>query len=81
MITRRWRKAGRWAVLGALVLGAAVVPSVAQADSPVLPGNEGDIGVYTNGLNHTMEIGDPVYNNVAEVAERDSTVRWLHEVV
>ncbi|GAA1022311.1 carbohydrate-binding protein [Acrocarpospora pleiomorpha] len=46
------------------------LPSAAHAASPVLPGNESDVGVYTNGQNHVMEIGDPVYTNVPEVAER-----------
>ncbi|MFF0370016.1 Ig-like domain-containing protein [Micromonospora sp. NPDC005087] len=60
-----------WAALGALVLGGAVgVPSPAHAASPILPGNEGDVGVYTNGQNHAMEIGDPTYSNVGDVANQ-----------
>ncbi|MFC0527482.1 discoidin domain-containing protein [Phytohabitans kaempferiae] len=70
MIIRRVRRAPTWAALAALVVGGAVVsvPSPAHAASPILPGNEGDVGVYTNGQNHVMEIGDPTYTNVAEVA-------------
>lgn len=69
MVTRRVRRGPTWAALVALVVGGVVgLPSGARAASPVLPGNEGDVGVYTNGLNHTMEIGDPVYSNVGDVA-------------
>ena len=52
--------------------GGAVVglPSAAHAAGPVLPGNEGDVGVYTDGQSHVMEIGDPAYTNVAEVADQ-----------
>ncbi|MET8353131.1 Ig-like domain-containing protein [Micromonospora sp. NPDC005206] len=65
------RRVPLWAALGALVLGGAVgVPSPAHAASPVLPGNEGDVGVYTNGQNHAMEIGDPTYSNVGDVANQ-----------
>lgn len=65
----RVRKAPLWAVLTALVLGgAAGVP--AHADGHVLPGNEGDVGVYTDGRSHAMDIGDPVYSNVDEVERK-----------
>ncbi|SBT42841.1 PxKF domain-containing protein [Micromonospora narathiwatensis] len=68
-MSRRVRRTPLWAALAALVAGGVVgLPSAAHAAGPVLPGNEGDVGVYTNGQNHVMEIGDPVYNNVAEVA-------------
>jgi hypothetical protein len=67
----RARRPSLWAALTALVVGAVVgVPSPARAASPILPGNEGDVGVYTDGQQHVMEIGDPSYTNVAEVAER-----------
>ncbi|GAB3531243.1 Ig-like domain-containing protein [Phytohabitans suffuscus] len=46
------------------------MPSPAHADSPILPGNEADVGLYTNGLNHVMEIGDPTYSNTGDVASR-----------
>ncbi|SIM61670.1 Ig-like domain (group 4) [Micromonospora cremea] len=71
MIHRRVRRVPLWAALAALVVGGAVgVPSPAHADSPVLPGNEGDVGVYTNGQSHAMEIGDPAYSNVGDVANQ-----------
>ncbi|MFE9201261.1 PxKF domain-containing protein [Micromonospora sp. NPDC007230] len=68
-MSRRVRRTPLWAALAALVVGGVVgLPSPAHAAGPILPGNEGDVGVYTNGQSHVMEIGDPVYNNVAEVA-------------
>ncbi|MBE1489390.1 Ig-like domain-containing protein [Plantactinospora soyae] len=71
MSIRRVRRASTWAALAALVAGGVVgLPSPAHAASPVLPGNEGDVGVYTDGQSHVMEIGDPAYGNVAEVAEQ-----------
>ncbi|MDQ7904051.1 discoidin domain-containing protein [Phytohabitans sp. ZYX-F-186] len=71
MSRRRVRRAPVWVALTALVVGGAVgVPSPARADSPVLPGNEGDVGVYTDGLHHVMEIGDPTYSNTGDVANQ-----------
>ena len=71
MSRRRARRGPVWAALTALVVGGAVgVPSPAHAASPILPGNEGDVGLYTNGLNHVMEIGDPTYNNVGDVVNQ-----------
>ncbi len=70
MSRRRVRRAPLWAALAALVVGGVGVPSPAHAASPVLPGNEGDVGVYTNGQSHVMEIGDPVYSNVGDVANQ-----------
>ena len=35
-----------------------------------LPGNESDVGVYTNGQTDTMDIGDPTYTNLAEVEQK-----------
>ncbi|WP_246567696.1 Ig-like domain-containing protein [Polymorphospora rubra] len=65
------RRAPLWVALAALVVtGGVGVPSPAHAASPVLPGNEGDVGVYTNGQNHVMEIGDPTYTNAGDVADR-----------
>lgn len=75
MITSRISRAPIWAAFAALLTGGLVaggtvgLPSAASAAGPVLPGNEGDVGVYTSGQEHAMEIGDPVYTNVAEVAE------------
>lgn len=69
MITRRLGRASACTALAALVLGGVVgLPSAAHAAGPILPGNEGDVGVYTNGQSHVMEIGDPVYSNVGNVA-------------
>lgn len=68
---RRVRELPLWAALAALVAGGAVgVPSTAHADGHVLPGNEGDVGVHTDGRAHAMEIGDPTYTNLAEVAAK-----------
>lgn len=50
----------------ALVAGMVTIPA-AHADSHVLPGNESDIGVYTDGTSDVMDIGDPVYTNLAQV--------------
>jgi hypothetical protein len=56
----------------AVVQGGLVAMSAptAHADGHVLPGNEGDVGVYTNGESHVMEIGEPVYGNTGNVAEQ-----------
>jgi hypothetical protein len=71
MTRTRVRKAPIWTAVAALaVAGAVGLPSAAHADSPVLPGNEGDVGVYTNGQNHSMEIGEPVYTNLGDVAAK-----------
>ncbi|TDC54252.1 hypothetical protein E1212_03670 [Jiangella ureilytica] len=48
--------------------GLVLLPSVAYADSHVLPGNESDVGLYTNGLTDTMDIGEPTYLNEDQVA-------------
>ncbi|MEU4385310.1 discoidin domain-containing protein [Promicromonospora sp. NPDC023805] len=45
----------------------ALLPPTAYAASPVLPGNEGDVGVYTDGLTDSLDIGDPVYRNLDAV--------------
>ena len=47
----------------ALVAGMVTIPA-AHADTHVLPGNESDIGVYTDGTSDVMDIGDPVYTNL-----------------
>src|SRR5215471_11485771 len=69
MSRRRVRRTVAWAALAALATGGIIgLGSGAHAGSPILAGNEGDVGVYTNGLNGVMEIGDPVYTNVGNVA-------------
>ncbi|GAA0433703.1 carbohydrate-binding protein [Acrocarpospora corrugata] len=71
MIARRLGRAPTWAALTALtVAGLVSLPPAAHADGPVLPGNEGDVGVYTNGQSHVMDIGDPVYANVGDVVNQ-----------
>ncbi|WP_241774128.1 Ig-like domain-containing protein [Micromonospora haikouensis] len=70
MTPGRVRRGPLWAALAALVVGTVAVPSPARAAGPVLPGNEGDVGVYTDGQSHAMEIGDPVYANVGDVANQ-----------
>ena len=55
----------------ALTLGALVGASpAANADHHVLPENQSDIGVYTDGQSDSMAIGDPSYNNLSEVAAK-----------
>ncbi|MFG1706673.1 discoidin domain-containing protein [Nonomuraea sp. M3C6] len=71
MIVRRLGRAPIWAALAALtVAGLVSLPPTAHAAGPVLPGNEGDVGLYTNGESHVMDIGDPVYSNVGDVANQ-----------
>ncbi|WP_170990772.1 discoidin domain-containing protein [Herbidospora galbida] len=71
MSARRIGRAPTWLALAALtVAGLVSLPPAAHAATPILPGNEGDVGVYTNGQNHAMEIGDPVYANVGDVANQ-----------
>ncbi|GAA4562953.1 galactose-binding domain-containing protein [Planotetraspora kaengkrachanensis] len=72
MIVRRKGRAPTWAALAALTMAGLVglPPTTAHAAGPVLPGNEGDVGVYTNGESHVMDIGDPVYSAVGDVADQ-----------
>ncbi|GAB1822992.1 discoidin domain-containing protein [Herbidospora sp. RD11066] len=71
MSARRIGRAPTWLALAALtVAGLVSLPPAAHAASPIVPGNEGDVGKYTNGQNHVMEIGDPVYSNVGDVANQ-----------
>ncbi len=58
-----WRRPVAGAAICALtVTTMALVPTAAFAD--VVPGNEADVGVYTNGETDSMDIGDPTYLNV-----------------
>ncbi|MFC4554512.1 Ig-like domain-containing protein [Georgenia faecalis] len=50
------------------VLLALLTPLGTSAAADVLPGNESDIGVYTDGQTDSMDIGDPTYTGVAEAA-------------
>lgn len=69
MLERRSRGVLIGVVAAALSVPAGgLVPTAAFAAPYVLEGNESDIGVYTNGAADTMDIGDPVYTNVATVA-------------
>ncbi|HMR50420.1 MAG TPA: discoidin domain-containing protein [Arachnia sp.] len=66
------------------VAGAVVATSFAisplTAAAQVLPGNESDVGLYTNGLTDSMDIGDPTYTNVATVASAlEPGVPWTAE--
>src|SRR5690242_8045959 len=57
MNVRRIGRAPTWVALAALtVAGLVSLPPTAHAAGPVLPGNEGDVGVYTNGQSHVMDI-------------------------
>lgn len=68
MSGRTFRSAIAAAASGAMVCGGLVLlPSVAYADSHVLPGNESDVGLYTDGLTDTMDIGEPTYLNEDQV--------------
>ncbi|MGJ7440643.1 galactose-binding domain-containing protein [Aquipuribacter sp. MA13-6] len=78
MSGRRRRTAVAGAVVGALV-GSLVglTPTAAQTVPPVLPENMSDIGVYTDGLSSTMDIGDPTYQNADLVQQRlEPGVPW-----
>lgn len=67
MSGRTLRRVVASAMTGALaVTGVALVPASAHAD--VLPGNESDVGVYTNGETDSMDIGDPTYTGVGAVS-------------
>lgn len=55
------------ASVGALLAsGAAQLP--AAADTAALPGHEDDVGVYTDGTSDSLDIGDPEYTHLDEVA-------------
>ncbi|MCC2031481.1 discoidin domain-containing protein [Microbacterium sp. BWT-G7] len=62
----------------------AFVPTSAFG-APV-PGNESDVGVYTNGETDSMDIGDPTYTNLAEVEQKllpgvDWTADSMHDAI
>lgn len=69
MSRRSLRRAIAIATSGAMACGVLVLlPGAAHADSHVLPGNEDDVGLYTDGLTDTMDIGDPTFLNEDQVA-------------
>ena len=71
MSGRSFRRLVAGAVAAIVSIGTVgLLPTAAHAASPVQPGNEDDIGVYTDGAHDAMEIGDPTYTNVAAVAEK-----------
>lgn len=78
-----WRRTVAGAAICALtVTTMALVPTAAFAD--VVPGNESDVGVYTNGQTDSMDIGDPTYLNLDEVAGKlapgvDWTAGSMHD--
>lgn len=78
-----WRRPVAGAAICALtVTTLALVPTTAFAD--VTPGNESDVGVYTNGQTDSMDIGDPTYLNVSEVEQKlapgvDWTASSMHD--
>ncbi|WP_278235718.1 discoidin domain-containing protein [Isoptericola sp. AK164] len=76
MSARRRSRLVACATTGALALtGLGVVP--AAADDHVVPGNESDVGVYTDGTTDSMDIGDPTYAGVAETtAALEPGVPW-----
>ena len=61
MSQRKLRRPVAGAALTTLVVGALVLPS-SPALAAVPPGFEGDVGVFTNGADDVMDIGDPTYN-------------------
>jgi len=67
MSARPFRSVVATGLTGVLALTSlTLLPTAAHAD--VLPGNESDVGLYTDGLTDSMDIGDPVYSNVDQVA-------------
>ncbi|WP_240658577.1 galactose-binding domain-containing protein [Microbacterium sp. CPCC 204701] len=51
-----------------------------------MPGNESDVGVYTNGQSDSMDIGEPTYTNLAEVEQKlvpgvDWTADSMHDAI
>lgn len=69
MSSATWKKpAAATAILALTAATIAFTPMAASAD--VVPGNESDVGVYTNGQTDSMDIGDPTYANIDEVAQK-----------
>jgi hypothetical protein len=56
--------------VGALLAGAAAqAPAAAEDPGGVLPGHEDDVGVYTDGASDSLDIGEPEYTHLDEVAQ------------
>ncbi|WP_205791338.1 discoidin domain-containing protein [Microbacterium sulfonylureivorans] len=83
MAPAAWRTPVAGAAILALTAATlALAPTAASAD--VAPGNESDIGVYTNGQTDSMDIGDPTYSNIDEVVQKlapgvDWTASSMHD--
>src|SRR5690625_2767357 len=71
---RRMRKQSMRTLVAGGAAGSLVLtllgPLSAATAAPVMDGNESDIGVYTDGSADSMDIGDPTYKNVDEVADK-----------
>ncbi|MDR2374198.1 MAG: discoidin domain-containing protein [Bifidobacteriaceae bacterium] len=65
------------AATAALVVIALIPGGAAFGSDPIMTGNEGDVGLYTSGSAHAMDIGDPTYTNEAAVeALLEPGVAW-----
>jgi len=53
-------------VIGALAASSLVALPLSAA-AAVVPGNESDVGLYTNGESDSMDIGDPTYSNLSDI--------------
>lgn len=61
------RSVARVSIGAVLAAAGAPISATASTTSPVLPGNEDDVGVYTDGLTDSMDIGEPTYSHLDEV--------------
>ncbi|MDR1633694.1 MAG: Ig-like domain-containing protein [Bifidobacteriaceae bacterium] len=75
---KHWLKRRTGAAALAALIAVVMIPGgPASATDPIVPGNEGDVGIYTNGAAHAQDIGDPAYTNTAAVeALLDPAVQW-----
>ena len=63
------RRTAAAATICALTAATFTFVPTSAFGAPV-PGNEGDVGVYTDGQSDSMDIGDPTYTNLAEVGQK-----------